>query len=397
MFGSGIVNAARQAAFSLPRPVERQLRRCYPLVLAASAPRLELTRWCGTIAGGLQSTLLVAGPEPWSAYLAERLFCGPAARQPLGSFKPWALERALRHASPPADLTVIRVDYASARLFFRQPYLQVPSWVALRCRPEDTRTLARRHLALDRDLRNVRHWGLSTEITREDGDLDYFYDKMYLPFMLQRHGDSAYIRSSSWCRRSLRRGGFVWALRNGMRIGACLFERRGETLDLCVVGLLDGNPEWKRQGAISALYMRAVEQARAEGCAWVGLGAVRPSLTDGLLRYKSKWDSSLCESLTNPYCFLVRWESWNPSVEALFSSTPLIYSAAGGFSAVAVLAQPEPAQQSHVGNLRRTLWVNGLRSLTIVSPAGFEAGVTPPPCTRLALPGQNGGLLPESL
>ncbi len=397
MFASGLIHAARQAALGLPRPVERQLRRCYPLVLAGSASSLQLTRWSGTIAGGLEANLLVAGPEPWSAYLPERLFCAPAARQPLGSFKPWALERALRHASPPADLTVIRVDYASARLFFRQRYLQVPAWVALRCRPEDTRILARRHSALDRDLQIVRHWGLSTEITQGEDDLDYFYNKMYLPFMLQRHGDSAYIRSSPWCRGALRRGGFVWVLHKGVRVGACLFEHRGETLDLCVVGLLNGDPEWKRQGAISALYMRAVEHARAEGCQWVGLGAVRPSLTDGLLRYKAKWDSSLCKSLTNPYCFLVRWDRWNPSLEALLSNTPLIYSVAGGFSAVAVLAQPEPAEQSHVESLRRSLWVNGLRSLTIVSPAGFQTGITPPPHTRLALPDQNGGILPESL
>jgi hypothetical protein len=291
---------------------------------------------------------------------------------------------------------VIRVDYATARLFFRRPYLRVPAWVALRCRPEDTRTLARRHLALDRDLRIIRHWGLSTEITAGDDNLDHFYNDMYLPFMTQRHGDSAYIRSCQWCRRTLLHGGFVWVLRDGRRVGGCLFERRGETLDLCVVGLLDGNPELKRQGAISALYVRAVEQARLEGCAWVGLGAVRPSLSDGLLRYKAKWDSTLCESLTNPYCFLVRWDRWNPSVEALLSTSPLIYSVAGGFSAVAVLAKPEPAQQSHLETLRRTLWVNGLHNLTILSPAGFANGVTPPPLTRLALPDQDGGLLPES-
>jgi hypothetical protein len=345
----------------------------------------------------VQADLLLAGPEPWSGYLAERLFCTPAARKPLGSFKTWALEKALPRERHSADLTVIRVDSVSARLFFRQKYLRVPAWVALRCRPEDTRTLARRHTALARDLRTIRHWALSTEITQGDAGLDHFYEKMYLPLMTRRHGDSAYIRSSPWCRQTLRRGGFVWVLLDGRRVGGCLIERHGDTMELCIVGLLDGNPELRHCGAISALYMRAVEQARIEGCKWVGLGAVRPSLTDGLLRFKAKWDSTLCESLTNPYAFLVRWERWNPSVQALLSSTPLIYSVPGGFSAVAVLPQPAPARQSDVETLRRNLWVNGLRCLTIVSPAGFESGVTPPPQTRLVLPGEGGGLLPESL
>jgi hypothetical protein len=397
VLGTGFVQAARQATFRLPKPMERQLRRCYPAVLAASGADLALAHWRGTAAGGVQANLLVAGPEPWSAYLAQRLFCGPAAREALGSFKPWTLERVLRHESRPADLTVIRVDHASARLFFRQQYLRVPAWVALRCRPADAHILARRHTALDRDLRNIRHWGLSTEITEGDGNFDYFYDKMYLPFMTQRHGDSAYVRDSRWCRQSLRHGGFVWVLQDGQRVGGCLFERHGRTLELCVVGLLNGNPELKRQGAISALYMRAVEQARIEGCEWAGFGAVRPSLTDGLLRFKAKWDSSLCASLTNSYSFLVRWERWNPAVEALLSSTPLIYSAAGGFSAVAVLARPGPAEQSDLQSLRRMLWVNGLSRLTIVSPAGFAKGLTPPPDTRLEVPGQDGRLLPESL
>jgi hypothetical protein len=83
--------------------------------------------------------------------------------------------------------------------------------------------------------------------------------------------------------------------------------------------------------------------------------------------------------------------------EALLSSTPLTCSAAGGFSALAALAQSGPAEQLDLESLRRALWVNGLRSLTIVSPESFENGVTPPPGTRLALPTQDGGLLPESL
>jgi hypothetical protein len=134
-----------------------------------------------------------------------------------------------------------------------------------------------------------------------------------------------------------------------------------------------------------------------EGCEWAGFGAVRPSLTDGLLRYKAKWDSTLYKSSTNPYCFLVRWERWNPSVEALLTSTPLIYSTADGFSAVAVLAASEPANQSRVDSLRRSLWVNGLSCLTVVGSAGFEDGVTPPAAMRLIRPDQDGGIVPELL
>jgi hypothetical protein len=334
--------------------------------------------------------MLVAGPELRSAYLAQQLFQEITEKEPRGSFKPWAIEQALERENGSADLTVIRIDSISARLFFRRDYLHVPAWVAIRCRPAEVRTLARGSKSVREDLRCIRHAGLSTEIKQGDFNFDHFYDRMYIPLMQRRHGDEAYIRDSRSCQRLMRHGGMIWALRDGQRVGGCVFERRGKILDLCVIGLLDGDPKLAQQGAISALYIRAIEQARLEGCEWVNFGLVRPSLTDGLLRYKAKWGGTICDPALNPYSFLVRWERWNPAIQSLLSETPLVYTDSGRFAAMAVLDHPDRASQEDTERIHRRLWVNGLTGLTIVSPSGWQSGFTPPPDTRLALPGPPG-------
>jgi hypothetical protein len=385
--------AVRLTAQHMPAPLESMLRRGYPLALAASAERLPLKRWHGTLAGGVRATMLVAGPEPWSGYLAQRLFGGEAEREPLGAFRPWSLEAALTGEA--ADVTVIRSDWITARLLFRTDCLRVPAWVSVRCPSSVGLAAPARSRSVSRDLQRLRSGGFSTEISRGDAGLEGFYHEMYVPLMRERHGESAIARDLPWLRKSLARGGMIWVVRDGLRVAGVGFELSEGLLRLTVAGVRGGRHELFK-GVLTGAYFGAFGYACEQGLAQIDLGGTRPSPADGLTRYKAKWGSTVSEVPKYNYCFLVRWTRWNPSVAALLASTPLMYRGADGLCAVAAVQSTGAATQKDADGLRRLLWIDGLHRLTIVSDSGWLDGVVAPPDTRLITPG-NGGPLPESL
>jgi hypothetical protein len=147
-----------------------------------------------------------------------------------------------------------------------------------------------------------------------------------------------------------------------MHAAAILYERKSETLDLLALGTVDGNLNLEREGAIAALYYFMLQYARQEGCTVLDFRGSRPSLCDGLLRYKSKWGVTLYDKTDSYYDLLVRWDQKNPVVREFLSHTPLIFRDAGGFSAL--------GSDLHI---ERDLWVDGLRRCYDLRDWEFQA------------------------
>ncbi len=355
----------RRVSAGLPRPVEQVARRYYPVVLAALHRRWPVARLRGTSLAGRPATMIVAGPERRLNYLAERFFSGTPEAEPLGEYPSWQVERVVRRFRTEADMVAIRADRASARLFFRDPYTRVPAWIGMQVDPAPAGHMSR---GAREDLRRIRRAGIGTEFGAGEPELREFYESFYVPLLERRHGEAAYVRDLLWLRERLRRGGLLWAVKDGARVAGELYEIREHTLSLCAIGLRNGELALAREGALAVLYHRMIEFARERGCTLVDMGLVRPSLKDGLLRYKAKWGAAVSERPENYYLFLVHWNAWNPAVSAFFAATPLVHRSPGGLSAIAVSTAAEPPE-----TVQRNLAVEGLEHLAI-TPA-CETGV----------------------
>lgn len=188
-----------------------------------------------------------------------------------------------------------------------------------------------------------------------------------------------------WMRLSHPKGIVLWATRNGQPVAGTFLERRGPVLFSLLSGILDGDPEHLKRGALAAVYIHSFEYARRLGCRYFDLGGCRPSLQDGVLRFKRKWGITLRDRHA-PHDFLVRWDKWTPAVEAFLAGTSLIYRHPRGLPAVAALACDEPAAQPDADRARHLLWTGGLAHLSLVSSAGWQPRVTAPSHTLLRGP-----------
>jgi hypothetical protein len=316
-----------------------------------------------TLQSGQIGTLLVAGHDPWVGYLPSRFFLGEPTRELVGKVSLRKLPSYLDRLRESADLTIVRADRLSGQKFFGKDYLAVPEWVRVRLAvPDNLDGLVRGNHSIREDMRLARKHKLYPLVTEGEERFDEFYDSLYVSFSRARHGAMAIIRGRQYLRRFIRKGGILWVMRDNQPLAGVLFERNNDVLNMQAIGMVTGELPLKMRGIMAALYYHSIAHARQLGCAEVNFGATRPSLHDGLFRYKRKWGDALCDNPNSYYDLLISWNSVNGVVKDFFSHTGLIFREEGRLSAI--YADESQSCQS--------LWIGGLHRLYLLTEAGRQ-------------------------
>ncbi len=185
-------------------------------------------------------------------------------------------------------------------------------------------------------MRRVRRAGWAAEVSHRAADFTSFYRDMYVPFVRARHRTEGLVRPARQLRRVFRRGGILWVGSDRKPVAGVLVEPRRGVLDVVAMGTAGGDLSWRKAGALAAAYAAIVEHARGEGCSVIDLHGSRPSLEDGLTRYKRKWGASVYDRADVLTTTLVRWDRMSPAVVEFLSSSPLLFRDGGSLSALAV-------------------------------------------------------------
>lgn len=316
-----------------------------------------------TLQSGQIGTLLVAGHDPWVAYLPNRFFIGEPERELIGHVSLWELPALLDRLRESADLTIVRADRLSAKKYFGKDYLAVPEWIDMRLAvPGDLDELVRRNGSIREDMRLARKHKLQPVVTEGEERFDEFYDSMYVPFSRGRHGAMAIIKGRQELRRFIRKGGILWIMQDNQPLAGVLYERKTDILNLLAIGMATGELPLKKRGIMAALYYYSIQHARQLGFAEVNFRAARPSLHDGLLRYKRKWGNALFDNPNSYYDLLIRWNSVDGVVKDFFSHTGLIFREEGRLSAI----HADESQDRH------SLWIEGLHHLYLLTESGLQ-------------------------
>ncbi|HXJ84499.1 MAG TPA: GNAT family N-acetyltransferase [Candidatus Methylomirabilis sp.] len=323
---------------------------------------------------GATATVLTAGD---ASFLTQHIFAEPPTREVVGE-SPWWMVR--RHLRASADLSIALVPRLVATGIAGRDCLVVPEWISLRVPvPDDVRQASRLSGSVADDLRIVRRNRLTHSLVAAPEGLDDLYTRMYVPFIRRRYGATAPMRNLRHLRVLCRYGGLLWLERDGQRIAGLVFQRRNDQLRVLCVGTLDGDYRHVKAGAMAALYAAVLEHARGSGCTLVDFGGTRPSVTDGLFRYKRKWGGAIAPYRDCVSAYVVRWDGWNDVVADLLARTGLVVADQGRFSAVRVITDGQSPSAAH-----RECWTAGLSQLHLISDGA--CAVAPPPQTTLSGP-----------
>jgi hypothetical protein len=357
----------------------------YPYILPLKNLRIPVSILRGpTRPDGCPGTLLTAGAEHRIDYLSSRFFGGEYKRETLDRASLWNLTRTLERLQTLADMTIACLDRLSTRLFSGSHYLIVPEWVdSSLALPEHLNDLARGNYKLKRELQRVLRISPVYEVSRAEADFEKFYYNMHVPFTRRRYREQSIVHDFYQMRRVFQEGGLLLLKRNGQTVAGNLFQRRGQQLRSVAFGTVNGEWDPVESGAFAALYFSLIKHAKETGCKFVNFGASRPSISDGVLKYKRKWGGSLTDVYHNHYNFLVRWNGLNEPVASFLSSTPLIFRARGGFSAVCAIDRDERVTEAEADKIHRSMWMPGLHRLYLISTSGWQPGIISPPQTHL--------------
>ena len=340
-----------------------------------------------SLASGREVRLLSAGQPRWSAYVSQHLFAGEPVVEKSVLVPVWSLQKQLDQWQSAADLTLVGINRISARLFLGRRYLAVPSlvssWISV---PEDLSAYRVENSNRASDFRRVRKKEFVSHLSTTAGDLDLFYDHYFQPYIQGRHTRNARMTPRWMLRLVFRFGAIQWLTLNGERVAADLVMKQGRDYHLVVTGLRDGRLDLLRQGAMAALYVHALDHARQLGCTRIILGGSRPSLHDGVLRYKGKWLDAIswdASHVNANHILLLRWNRLPGAVAEFLSGTGLIHHDQSGYSALWAYPGHLPLTAENLQQQYQALKLKGLRRFRILLPGKAPPGFICPPEVRL--------------
>lgn len=136
----------------------------------------------------------------------------------------------------------------------------------------------------------------SYDVHDDPNMLKYFYEKMHVPYIKKRYGDSAYIEDFDTIEKMFKNGELLFIKLNDEYVSAQLTEIDGDKCFLRKNGVLDES--FIEEGALVATYYFAIHRAKDINLKFVDFGQSRPFLSDGVLRHKSLWGTRICEDDT---------------------------------------------------------------------------------------------------
>lgn len=320
----------------LPPAVDAQIWR----FLRIGKPQ-HLVRLTGLTHAGRIGTMIVGGHDPLEEFLPNRFFASKPESVSLGNVSIFQLQRRLSELRSSADLIAVKLDRALITLLFKADYLRVPEWIRSSMPiPESIEKVASGHNSLRQDLRLIRKYQLGFVESHVDADLVEFFNTMYRPHGLGRHGPSAQLRSFASVRHAMKRGALLWITCEGQKVAGVVLEFKNNRMILSALGAAGGDESLMKKGVLAAAYYFSMQYGRNKGCPLVDFGGTRPSLSDSLLRFKRKWGVAIDPKPLNAFDTLVWWPILNQSVEAMLKATPLVFRDRGGLSVLQLNSEP---------------------------------------------------------
>lgn len=223
------------------------------------------------------------------------------------------------------------------------------------------------------DLRPIRKHQLNFRMINSEQAFRDFYNVFYVPYVTMRFGDAVFIEPEEKIVAVHEYGEIIEILRENTVIAEAILIDVDGSLGFHWIGApVDIDPPM-REGAFAALYYFIIRLAYERGCNEVDCFTSRPTLSDGVLRFKRKWGAMLsdCDDMNGQ--ILLKPMRINQAVLTNMGHNPLITRVDDRFIAKVLFAESE-VSASLVQETIDTYYTDGLQSMRLYSLHGFTQG-----------------------
>jgi hypothetical protein len=284
---------------------------------------LPLQRLVGRLPGSANPVVMLCAGAPSTADFVAGALLEVEERTVVGRLgSPLELRSAaFRRLCAGADLVAMEVPRAWQACLPAGTQLRMPAWVSQELLaygkppvtlPAPIRKEVRRH-----SRRNAYEVHFSTD----PSDIRRFYANLYRPYVTARFGAGAVVVDEEQFLAVSR--GMTLAMLTAAEdwVAGMLLQQRGETLHLGWFGSASVPP---RAGASEVLDAHSIQWGAAKGVGRVIMGHSRPSLADGVVRYKSRFGATV-RPTRFPQRTIGLWvQRWSPALVASLNAARFV-------------------------------------------------------------------------
>ncbi len=223
-----------------------------------------------------------------------------------------------------ADITIIERPPAWQLLSFGAADISVPAWVQqvieLPAASGDGGPALPR-LLMREVARHERRSGFALDYTDDPAAKREFFHRLYEPYVAQRFGEGAVRVSEAFFLHRARDQELARLRCNGEWIAGVLLHRHELTLRFGWFGALPGPTV---PGASEVLDALIIERAAREGVKTVQFGNSRPSLEDGVVRYKRRFGAKVRAARFPQAMINLYVHQWSPPLAQRLNDAQLI-------------------------------------------------------------------------
>jgi Acetyltransferase (GNAT) domain len=317
--------------------------------------------------------------DEYKVYLQNVIFGDLFQARYLGRAWLWKAFNTLPTAAGGCSILIAEVHERHVKLMGTNAGIVVPAWIRGHAPlPRGPEVMQRS--SIKRILRTIRQQSFEYEVTRDPEKFDYFYQKMYVPYIKKRYGDSAFLSPREKLKAKFDSGELILVRKQNEYVSGVLLVYEGDVARMPSLGVRDGEWELVVDGALVALYEFILQHLEQRGCRRVDLGESRTFLNDGVLRSKRKYGHTL--SSASIHKFLIRVLSDTNAARAFLQNNPFIFQYAGEFRGAVFLDAAAPPSLRTLHEMHKEHSHPGLSELMafFFSPADTA---TPNPPTPL--------------
>ena len=318
--------------------IYRTLRTIKPLRVAVRAMRKILERhyvvtWRlegSERVSGHPLIVFFAGQLENKNYFADLAFDGSHTETTCRKMWVWSVFKLAKERRGDYGLVIIDVQVPWYRLLKKPDAFLIPCWIRGEVELAVASRQFKQSVSVKSDLSRIRQNNLHYMVTTNQQEFDRFYHRMYLPNVTRTYGDKAYPMTYVEMMKEVDHCELLLVKKDADDVAGIVLVYDGAEVRAWSLGVKDGDPGHVKAGALSALYYFSILHLISKGYRRLHLGATRPFLRDGVLRYKKKWGTRIVGRS-------LRWFVLNPmqnviGVKAFLANNPFVFEDDSGLN-----------------------------------------------------------------
>ncbi|MBN2612165.1 MAG: hypothetical protein JXB00_11460 [Bacteroidales bacterium] len=276
-----------------------------------------------------------------AAYWAQRILHETDIIQKIKKIVVWNTAAYIRKNKLHADLSIVEINGFTRRFIPANTGFILPRWIEVELLP--LKILKKE--AIKDITRRIRKNKLSFKImSHSDNEFRFFFDRMYVPNITNRHGDAAVHSDYRYfLNKYKQKGSYMgYIYQDETPVAGTLIEYINRDYIMFAMGILDGREDILKMGVAGALYYFTALHCIEKGIDNLNIGGTSPVLTDGLTKFKISLGAEMADTdyLGDQKLWMLPLKD-SPALRGVLRHNPFVYETGKRFNIAIFMEEDE--------------------------------------------------------